>query len=308
MFRGSISIVVGQAGILRKSFQASPVLIQAAQNHRVASTEAKPKLISKNLSFRSAYDSEIEQNERPLVLLYSWLVAKATHIHKYSDFYMKKGYDVLHVKIDPLQLLRPTKAKSVVGQVVDFTQQSERQNQPILVHGFSVGGYLYGETLVNALSNPATKTNLENRIRGQILDSPVNFEGIPFGVSRAVTNNVLLQNLIQGMISSYLTLTKKYTMTHYIRSQRTFEENYFQAPTMFLYSLADVIGPPGPIIEVMAGMKERGLQVYEKCFEKSRHVCHFQAYPVEYIGMLTYFLQEIGILSEPIAETMQMRI
>ena len=53
--------------------------------------DAKPEIVSKNLSFRPAFDSPLQSYERPLVLLYSWLVAKAKHIYKYGDFYLGKG-------------------------------------------------------------------------------------------------------------------------------------------------------------------------------------------------------------------------
>ncbi|KAK2142607.1 hypothetical protein LSH36_934g02020 [Paralvinella palmiformis] len=282
------------------------VLLTAGKHHSVASTEAKPDIINKNLSFRWAYDSPYEQQSRPLILIYSWLVAKARHMHKYGDFYLKKGWDVLHVKVDPLQLMLPSSAQRVVGQVLEFTQDDKRLKQPILVHGFSVGGYLWGETLVKILSDESLIANLRHRIHGQIMDSPVSFHGIPFGVSQAVTDVRLLQNIVEGTISSYLSLTKNITMKYYVRSQETFEENVMHTPSMFLFSKADVIGRHRVIEECIEKMKRKGIAVYSKCWEDSRHVSHFQRHPVEYIDMMTYFLQRIKFLDVPDEGKIQM--
>ena len=282
------------------------LLITAGKHHNVASTEAKPDIINKNLSFRWAYDSPYEQQSRPLILIYSWLVAKARHMHKYGDFYLKKGWDVLHVKVDPLQLLLPSSAQQVVSRVLEFTQEPARSKQPILVHGFSVGGYLWGETLVKILSDKSLVENLRSRIHGQIMDSPVSFHGIPYGVSRAITDISILQNILEGTISSYLSLTKNQTMKYYIRSQDTFEDNPMEIPSLFLYSTADVIGRSGPIEECMEKMKAKGIIVHSKCWPDSKHVSHFQRYPVEYIDVLTYFLQQIKFLEVPAEEKLQM--
>jgi len=161
-----------------------------------AATEMKPIRINENMSFRPAYNSHLEPNRRPIVLMYGWLVAKSQHIHKYGDFYLGKGFDVLHIKINPLQLLWPRRAQAVIGQTGDFITDKSRCTQPILVHGFSVGGYLYGEMLVKFVSDPQRFGNMKERVRGQIFDSPVDVKGIPYGVGRAVTPVPVLQKTI----------------------------------------------------------------------------------------------------------------
>lgn len=51
--------------------------------------------------------------DKPLVLLLSWLMAKKNHIYKYANLYIDKGFDVLNVTITPWQLLWPTKGAQV---------------------------------------------------------------------------------------------------------------------------------------------------------------------------------------------------
>lgn len=47
--------------------------------------------------------------DKPLVILLSWLMAKRKHINKYANFYLDKGFDVLNVNVSPWQLLWPVK-------------------------------------------------------------------------------------------------------------------------------------------------------------------------------------------------------
>ena len=260
----------------------------------IASTEAKPQVVSNNLSFREAFDSPIEQSSRPLVFIYGWLVAKAKHIHKYGDFYLGKGFDVLHIKVSPDQLLWPTRAQGVVEQALEFAAETKRETQPILAHGFSVGAYLYGETLVKINQMPSFK-DMAARIKGQIYDSPVDFNGIPYGVSNAVTKNPLLQKTMQYSIEGYLSLFKKNVMAHYLLSSETSKLNAMKIPSMFLYSEADVVGDHVWTKELIDEWRNKNILVEAMCWKESMHVGHFVKYPVEYITMLNMFLDTIGL-------------
>jgi hypothetical protein len=53
------------------------------------------------------------ENNAPLVVMLSWLMAKKKHILKYANFYMDQGFDVLSVSITPWQLLWPVKGTQV---------------------------------------------------------------------------------------------------------------------------------------------------------------------------------------------------
>ena len=53
------------------------------------------------------------ENNKPLVVMLSWLMAKKKHILKYANFYMDQGFDVLSVSITPWQLLWPVKGTQV---------------------------------------------------------------------------------------------------------------------------------------------------------------------------------------------------
>lgn len=52
-------------------------------------------------------------DDKPLVVMLSWLMAKKKHIYKYATFYVNNGFDVLNINISPWQLLWPTKGTQV---------------------------------------------------------------------------------------------------------------------------------------------------------------------------------------------------
>lgn len=52
-------------------------------------------------------------NDKPLVVMLSWLLARKKHVFKYADIYFKHGFDVLNVTISPWDLLWPTKGSQV---------------------------------------------------------------------------------------------------------------------------------------------------------------------------------------------------
>ena len=237
------------------------------------------------------------------MLLYGWLVAKAKHIYKYGDFYLDKGFDVIHVKVKPDQLLRPTSAQQVVRNVLDLLNEEKHSNQPVLHHGFSVGGYLYGETLVQILANEEKYGNIGERLCGQIFDSPVTINQIPFGTSRAITDNKFLQSVIESSLDVYLKVFHNYATVHYLKAQDAFIKNILCTPSLFLYSREDMVAQHKIIEEVSEGMKAEGKHVMTKRFEGSPHIRHFQMHPEEYISALNRFLTDIGLIKAQEGDT-----
>ena len=173
-----------------------------------------------------------------------------------------------------------------------------RRLQPLLIHGFSVGGYLYGETLVKMLGNPDQYKGLTDRITAQIFDSPVDIQGIPSGISQATTNNPVAQKAIKFSIASYLAMTKSTTGKHYDKSSLTFTTNELRTPSLLLYSKTDPIGEAKRIEEVGNAWHQKGIPTEFKCFEDSSHVAHYQAHPVEYTKSLNEFLAHTGLVRD----------
>lgn len=52
-------------------------------------------------------------DEKPLVVILSWLQSKQKHLSKYAELYMDQGFDVAVMQISPWQLLWPVKGSQV---------------------------------------------------------------------------------------------------------------------------------------------------------------------------------------------------
>lgn len=53
------------------------------------------------------------QFDKPLVILFQWLMAKPKHVKKYAELYIDHGYDVIAVNVTPWQVMWPTKGTQV---------------------------------------------------------------------------------------------------------------------------------------------------------------------------------------------------
>lgn len=80
-----------------------------------------------------------------------------------------------------------------------------------MLHGFSVGGYLWGEAL-NVMSRDTNKYQpVIDQISGQIWDSVVDFEGIPVGMPKAIfPKNALIRQSMEAYIKYTLFVNLKY--------------------------------------------------------------------------------------------------
>lgn len=260
--------------------------------------ETKPQKISDNISFRPAGDISTS-SERPMALVLSWLLSKSKHIYKYGDYYLGHNFDVLHVKVDPKHLLWPRNTHKLVDTIEEFLGHPDRQQQKVLIHGFSVGAYVLGELLV-ALENGEDKGGLRNRFTGMVFDSPVlRATMCAEGTSKAVTNNPILQQSLQGLVNTYLAATDNHVAKYYRRVEETFFANRLNLPAHFLYSEVDPVGNAKTIEEITTLWQSRGLPVTGKCWPDSAHVSHFHRYPVEYTESLTTFLQSLNHIPLP---------
>ncbi|XP_068230377.1 transmembrane protein 53-B-like isoform X1 [Palaemon carinicauda] len=236
------------------------------------------------------------EQSRPMTLLFCWLMSKEKHIRKYADLYNNMGFDVLKVRVTPYDLLRPTKGSQiVVEQVLQFLNANPSQN-PLLIHGFSVGAYVFTELLVKVEKEFDKHGHLLDRMVGQIWDSPVDLEGIPFGTSRAITNNVTIQNSIQKYLEWYLKVRYNTSTIHYERASAKMHQNYVGAPGLFFISENDPVATPKMVAKVYNKWEGNGHEVFVKCWDKSRHVSHYRMYQKEYEDHVIAFLERIRLL------------
>jgi len=114
---------------------------------------------------------EYTSEGRPLSILLCWLMAKNNAVNKYANFYLDRGFDVMTVRITPAQLLIPTLTNGIVEKEL-MPILKNVDHSKALIHGFSVGGYVFGQMLRVADERPEYKAVMDAMI-GQIWDSVV---------------------------------------------------------------------------------------------------------------------------------------
>ncbi|KAK9688082.1 Eukaryotic protein of unknown function (DUF829) [Popillia japonica] len=137
---------------------------------------------------------------KPLLIMPTWLMATEKPILKYANFYLRNGFDILNVQMDLWQLLWPVKGAQVLaGEILEFLESNKNYTK-MVIHGFSIGCYLWGEVLVLIEANRSRyQFIIDNTIYGQIWDSPADITRIPTGVSYATfPNNKFLQNALKS--------------------------------------------------------------------------------------------------------------
>jgi pimeloyl-ACP methyl ester carboxylesterase len=232
---------------------------------------------------------------RPLVLMLGWMFSQDRHLERYRQIYFEHGYDVLTVQSTPLKLLWPTLGSQVIARdVVNYLRKVYSNYSYISVHGFSVGGYQLGETLVE-LDKLETelREKVTNKFRGVITDSCVDICNVPYGLSRAITSNIILASMIQFLIATYLFINYFFVTIHYLKSSQTFHALRLRCPCLIISSRADEVGTVEQNDAVAASWRKGGHDVDVHVFELSEHVANFQKYPDEYLSLINNFLNRI---------------
>lgn len=202
-------------------FQGVGQLTRMLSSHRVSKnieflTQDNRVVSSKNIIHN------VNVTNRPLLVILTWLLSKRQHVIKFVNLYMEQGFDVAVVSLTPWQLMWPTKGSRVsiynrtvlqsiyykifktfqlvAADLLTFLKQNESYQQ-ILLHGFSVGGYMWGEALDLMQSNKEKYSGIADRIVGQVWDSIADVREIPIGVPHAVfPKNIMLQSMFQKYI------------------------------------------------------------------------------------------------------------
>ncbi|XP_015515384.1 uncharacterized protein LOC107221045 [Neodiprion lecontei] len=277
-------------------------LVASIFTHRLLSTHH----ISKNIELISQDNNVGTQSSnfqlnlpegRPLLVILSWLLSKRKHIMKFANFYMEQGFDVVTVSISPWQLIWPVKgSRLVAADLLAFLEQNQNYRQ-VLLHGFSVGGYMWGETLDLIINNRQKYDPVIERIVGQIWDSAADISEISIGTPLAVfPNNAMLQGVMKKYLEYHLATFHKQATQYYIRSSQLFHTNLVHAPALFLVSKTDPVGALKCNQRVKDSWDSLGIETYMKIFETSPHVGHFHKHPKEYVTELYTFLDKLGLI------------
>lgn len=88
----------------------------------------------------------------------------------------------------------------IAADLLTFLHRNESYQQ-ILLHGFSVGGYMWGEVLDLIQDDKEKYTSIKDKIVGHVWDSAADVNEIPIGMPRALfPNNIVMQILLRKYI------------------------------------------------------------------------------------------------------------
>ena len=158
----------------------------------------------------------LDVSQRPLTLIFAWMLAKDKHLEKYRQLWFNKGFDVLTVRTSPLDLLLPPIGGQIVAKnLVQCLSELNNQYNEVVVHAFSVGGYQFGETLLQLKE----QKHILNSIKGFVLDSMVFTSDCAPGLSRAITLNPIVQPIIENSIHYFLKIFRNVSVKNYNESE-----------------------------------------------------------------------------------------
>lgn len=201
------------------------------------------------------------------------------------------------VKTSPYELMFPGFGAKKIAQKCTHTLQKELSDYPkVLLHCFSVGAYMFAEVLLEMKKeqNQNEQKRLENRIKGIVFDSVVDFEfqGISEGVSRSITPNPILKNLLKFLIKTHMIVNYGIATRYYQVAHDTVWNNYLRVPALYFVAKNDIIGTPKQNEEISEIWKKYGIDVTFKLWEKSEHVKHYINHQQEYEQLIDGFLKK----------------
>ncbi|XP_055532294.1 uncharacterized protein LOC129722675 [Wyeomyia smithii] len=290
---------------LNNSRNLHTTMISGSSSKKITPTNIRVYSLTKNINFYSASRSNWDKNtdslrlkdqiDKPLVIIFGWLQASEKHLKKFAELYIEQGFEVLVAHLSPWQLIWPVSgSQAVAGDLVKFLKHNDLA-AGVVIHGFSVGGYLWGECLVKLNRNETNKQVL-NKIKGQIWDSAANITEIPVGVPYAVLpKNPLLQSTLRNYLTYHLKLFHEEATQYYEKSASNFYNDPAQGAALFLVSKTDPVGTESANRRIISQWESIGIKTTLKCWDRSPHVGHFHKHRDEYIDLVLAHLGSLNI-------------
>ena len=156
---------------------------------------------------------------------------------------------------------------------------------------------MYGETLLrSSLPKQNGRDSFKQRIVGQIIDSPIDFNGVPNGLALTLfAKSRPLQVLMKSVFYTYLYSSYPFTMRHYMAASKEFHQSPAVVPSLWLFSKVDDFMSAEDIEKVIAKWEAMGIHCHKMCWEDSPHILHFKRNGEEYVQLVGKFLKSIDL-------------
>jgi len=237
----------------------------------------------------------------PVVVLFPWLGAKEKHVVKFADHHTSKGYDVLAVKTEINEILWWSENDQKIDDLLQFSTEEQMSKRPIILHMFSVGFILYGETLLrSSLPKHQDKECFKSRVIGQIVDSPVDPRRAPYAISKVRLQNPASQKLAEMALNLFMYATYPYSLGPMCWATAWEMAHTAPAlvPTLWLCSTKDSFTSAEKVEkEMIAKWEARGIPCRKKIWEDCQHVMLYKDHKEEYAQCLDQFVETV--LSRP---------
>ena len=199
-------------------------------------------------------------------------------------------------ELDRGRVLIEMSLQLVAADVVKFLESNVTTN-PLVLHGFSVGGYVWGECMVHMAADTKRYKTIIDNINGQIWDSVTDITEIPIGVPKAMfPSNDTLQRAVSNYMLYHMKTFHEPATSHYIRSSQMFYSTLVKKPALLFLSHSDPIGAVSSNKQLRESWESLGISCEWKCWDKSPHVGHFLKHRDEYVETLMNFLQSINMV------------
>ncbi|XP_066265033.1 uncharacterized protein [Branchiostoma lanceolatum] len=260
----------------------------------VDTSQFNVRAVTKHIEVQSTSDRSPLTDDRPLVLLFSWLYASRKVLDKHRVLYHRRGYDVLTVKGDPRYAFSPTGfAKNIGLDALKFLKAEGRPKQPFVVHSVSVGFAPYVMLLKHAREN-TEYCDIVGRVVGQVMDGPVgDTKGAAVGVGRSI-NNPVGKMLYTGGLWSFFTFVPGVLKSHDFT--RSYWETQIPKTPILLYGCHnDPMSTKEYNERCVEGWRKLGCDVRLQFWDDSSHSNHMRLHRDEYVRALDNYLDTLDL-------------
>lgn len=251
---------------------------------------AVANLLAMSTALTSAAAPSFVDPTTPVVLILSWMGAQQKHLARYRQFYEDLGYEVHYVLNDLRTAIVPSASRAQAKKVGQFIED-QPAGRPVFVHAFSIGTGIYGLLLDSLRHEKERFDELRERVAGVVFDSgpaPIFPKDVAKGLHTVCP--MISKAMWEPIASTFFFLTK--ARHFYSKSEDALRKIQFPVPQLYFYSGDDKIisNLKLAVEEFIDKNKQRGVEVYNKFWEKSVHASHLKVHPDEYLANLTSFI------------------